>query len=109
MLPGIAFAIALLLIGGWLLSREKQQDLSLLVESRLPRITLVSIYCLDCAGYELLPKKTFLTSAGRCAKCYGRSYVPASTWAPAIRARLQHQLRAAQARERTRKIEKQIV
>ena len=39
-----------------------------------PRVTTVQIVCGDCAGFETLPRRTFLTAEGRCAKCGGRSY-----------------------------------
>src|SRR5882724_7658920 len=40
----------------------------------MPRMTSVQIVCGDCAGEEILPRRTVLTAAGRCAKCGGRSY-----------------------------------
>jgi hypothetical protein len=46
--------------------------------SELPRATAVQIVCGDCAGYDVLPRKTFLTRDGRCWDCGGRSYALAS-------------------------------
>lgn len=46
--------------------------------SEMPRATAVQIVCGDCAGYEVLPRKTFLTREGRCWDCGGRSYALAS-------------------------------
>ena len=37
------------------------------------------IVCLNCAGEEENPRKTFLTRSGRCDSCGGRSYFLAST------------------------------
>lgn len=44
----------------------------------VPRVTAVQIVCGDCAGHGVLPRKTFLTSEGRCENCGGRSYALAS-------------------------------
>lgn len=110
MILGILLAITVTAFGAWLLLRQRpSKDMDFLVETRLPRITVVAIYCLDCAGEELLPRKTFLTGDGRCSKCYGRSYAIAAMWAPAIKTRLQRELRTAQARERTKRIEQRVV
>lgn len=46
---------------------------------RTDAITATVIICADCSDVErLLPVKTFLTAAGRCHRCYGRSYQLAS-------------------------------
>jgi len=44
----------------------------------MPGVTQINIVCGDCAGDELLPIKTKLTTDGRCAECGGRSYEFAS-------------------------------
>jgi len=41
-------------------------------------VTETMIVCGDCSGEEKLPRKTFLTAAGRCDNCGGHSYVLAS-------------------------------
>ena len=40
--------------------------------------TQTQIVCGNCMGDETLPRKTFLTRAGACDHCGGRSYVLAS-------------------------------
>ena len=50
---------------------------------RIPRLTETMIYCAECSiidEHGLI--KTFLTTAGRCHQCSGRSYVLASKAAP---------------------------
>lgn len=49
-----------------------------------PRVTEQPIVCGDCAGDELLPTNTFLTTDGRCAECGGRSFEFASLLGPAL-------------------------
>jgi hypothetical protein len=41
----------------------------------LPHPLQMEIVCGDCAGDEVYPRKTFLTSDGNCADCGGRSFV----------------------------------
>jgi hypothetical protein len=41
-------------------------------------VTTTMIVCGNCGGDEPLPVKTFLTKAGCCANCGGKSYVLAS-------------------------------
>jgi hypothetical protein len=50
----------------------------------MPRITQTEIVCGDCAGDELLPIRTKLTSANLCAECGGRNYEFASVLVPAL-------------------------
>ena len=52
--------------------------------SSLPRVTPTQIICGDCAGDELLPKRTNLTTTGACAVCGGRSFVTAAPLAAAL-------------------------
>ncbi len=106
---GLAFSLSILSLGFLLLfHRGKERDRDRLTGDTLPYITVTAIYCLDCAGDELLPLKTFLTSNGRCNKCFGRSYLLATACAPAIKRELQRQLRTRQARERTERIERRV-
>jgi len=43
-----------------------------------PQVLATQIVCGDCAGDELLPVKTNLTTEGCCADCGGRSFEYAS-------------------------------
>lgn len=109
MLLGFLFAILIAALGMWLLVREGHslRERDVLLDARtLPRVTVTAIYCLDCAGEDYPPRKTFLTSAGRCHKCFGRAYQLATVWAPGMREILQQRFRARQTRERTREIER---
>lgn len=47
-------------------------------DASMTRVTETRIVCGDCAGDEILPRKTNLTTDGRCAECGGLSYIPAS-------------------------------
>lgn len=54
---------------------------------RTDAITSTVIICADCSDEErLLPVKTFLTAAGRCHNCFGRSYQLASRVGPEMSA-----------------------
>lgn len=52
--------------------------------SSLPRATAAEIICGDCAGDELMPLRTKLTTTGACAVCGGRSFVMAAPLAQAL-------------------------
>jgi len=38
----------------------------------------VQIICGDCAGFDRLPRRTFLTRKGQCEQCGGHSFILAS-------------------------------
>ena len=44
----------------------------------LPRPKQMEIVCVDCAGDDVYPNKTTLTTAGTCAGCGGRSFMNAA-------------------------------
>jgi hypothetical protein len=52
--------------------------LNRLTRHAVPALTPTEIICGDCAGDDLLPRRTKLTVEGSCAKCGGRSYALAS-------------------------------
>lgn len=55
----------------------------------LPTATAVRIICGNCAGDEMLPVQTNLTSAGACAVCGGHSFVIASRISEALARHIQ--------------------
>ena len=65
----------------------------------LPRITKTEIICGDCAGDELLPVRTNLTTTGACAVCGGRSFVIASLICEALSRHLKNQIKERQIKE----------
>lgn len=50
----------------------------------MPGVSRTKIVCGDCAGNDLLPIQTSLTTDRRCAECGGRSYELASRLGPAL-------------------------
>lgn len=57
----------------------------------LPVATEIEIVCGDCAGEEVLPRRTNLRSDGRCAVCGGRSFVSAAKLCTALSQHIQNQ------------------
>lgn len=59
-------------------------------DAALPCILPIEIICGDCCGDARLPIRTNLTSDGRCAVCFGRSFEIASRLCGALAQHLQN-------------------
>lgn len=60
----------------------------------IPRVTTVGIFCGNCANRWKMGgrlTRTFLTTAGRCNGCGGRSYVLASLYSPLVATRIRRE------------------
>ncbi len=69
-----------ILLAGFILWSQRRSDTMRLVTPRKESLVMrVQIICGDCAGFDPIPRKTYLTRSGECEQCGGHSFVLAST------------------------------
>jgi hypothetical protein len=79
MLSLIVMSATAILLAGFILWSQRRDAMRLLTPRKESLVMRVQIICGDCAGFDPLPKKTYLTRSGECDQCGGHSFVLAST------------------------------
>ncbi|HEY7544836.1 MAG TPA: hypothetical protein VID27_08140 [Blastocatellia bacterium] len=79
MLSIIAMSATAILLAGFVLWSQRRGTTQLLTPRKESLMMRVQIICGNCAGFDTLPNKTYLTRSGECEQCGGHSFVLAST------------------------------